>query len=81
MKIRRDGMRPFCYWVESRSRPGHEHYVNWLEESCSCEQYAFNNRKWMMAHPRPFVCEHMDGCREMEWNEIVDHSRDQLLKE
>lgn len=70
--------QPFVFEVSSRSRPGVVHLVNWLRVDCSCETWAYKKREHKEATGKNYVCAHMEASRDHCWNEILEHTREQV---
>jgi hypothetical protein len=58
-----------CFWVESGSRHGHEHFVDLCAHrgggQCACEQWAYRCGPKVMAglHGESTKCEHVKAAR------------------
>lgn len=71
----------FHFKVSSRSRPGVEHYANWLHVTCSCETFSYKNREHKERTGKNYVCAHLLAAKESCWEEILEHTREQLLSQ
>ena len=69
----------FHFQVESRSRPNHHHFANWLTVTCTCEQWAYKNREHLERTGKNYVCAHLQAAKDSCWEEIVEHTKEQLL--
>lgn len=71
--------QPFCWRVQSRSRPQLEHFVNWVDESCTCESYSMNRREHLERTQKNFRCAHLLATRDACWLEMLETYRSEVL--
>jgi len=78
MKVTPITGRPFCFYVESRSG-GDDRFVDWLEESCTCPDWGMKQRAHREKTGTPYICAHLEAAKNHCWNEILEHTKEQLL--
>jgi hypothetical protein len=79
MKVEAIMGQPFEFTVSSRSNPTAVHYCNWLEVTCSCPGFSFKNREHRGRTGKNYVCAHLQAAKDHCWEEILEHTREELL--
>lgn len=70
----------FRFSVSSRSKPSAPpHTADWLRETCTCDGWSFRNRKHLAKHGRNYHCAHLLAAKDACFDEILTHTREQLL--
>ncbi len=69
--------RPFCFHVGSRSGE-EDRFVDWLNVSCSCPEWHYNNSRHRKANGTNFVCDHLTAAKDFTWDEILEHTRQSI---
>lgn len=71
----------FHFKVSSRSRPGHDHFCNWLHVTCTCETFSYKNREHRERTGKNYVCAHLLAAKDQCWDEMLEDVRTQLLSQ
>ena len=69
----------FHFQVQSRTNENQVHFVNWLHVTCSCPSFAYKNREHKGRTGKNYVCAHLQAAKDHTWEEIIEHTKEQLL--
>lgn len=71
--------RPLCFRVGSRTQPGVEYEVDWIQQYCTCPQFHKTARRVLEETGTPLICFHMEQAMLVGWANYVETAREMLL--
>lgn len=73
--------RMLCFRVASRTQPGIEYEVDWIQHYCACPSFHKTSASHLAKTGEPLVCWHMEQAEKVGWRNYVETARELQLSQ